>query len=122
MSWGGVLNTRAGGVGRDVAVTHERHMSDITRHPDTLVDAISHPRDDGWMITPRAITTIATLLAILYSLHAPVRYVLGVGSSVESLAARVSVLETTVAREQERAAAAEARIEAITIRDSARSR
>ena len=97
-------------------------MSDIKRHPDSATDATPSSPSDGWIITPRAITTIATLLAILYSLHAPVRYVLGVGSSVESLAARVSVLETTVAREQERAAAAEARIEAITIRDSARSR
>ena len=97
-------------------------MSDIKRHPDTVIDAAPTSPSDGWMITPRAITTIATILAILYSLHAPVRYVLGVGSSVEALAARVSALETIVAREQERAASAEARLEAITIRDSARSR
>jgi hypothetical protein len=99
-------------------------MSDIKRHPDpdTLTDAAPNRQSDGWTITPRAITTIATILAILYSLHAPVRYVLGVGSSVESLAARVSALETIVAREQERAASAEARLEAIAIRDSAHSR
>ena len=97
-------------------------MSDIKRHPDTATDAAPSSPNDGWMITPRAITTIATILAILYSLHAPVRYVLGVGSSVESLAARVSALETVVAREQERTASAEARLEAITMRDSARSR
>jgi hypothetical protein len=97
-------------------------MNDTKRHPDTPADAARQPQSDGWTVTPRAITTIATILAILYSLHAPVRYVLGVGSSVESLAARVAALETLVAREQERATAAEARIEASTIRDSARSR
>ena len=98
------------------------NMNDIKRHPDTPADTARQPQSDGWTVTPRAITTIATILAILYSLHAPVRYVLGVGSSVESLAARVAALETLVAREHERAAAAEARLEAITIRDSARSR
>jgi hypothetical protein len=97
-------------------------MSDIKRHPDPLSDATSQPQSDGWMITPRAITMIATILAILYSLHAPVRYVLGVGNSVESLTARVSALETIVAHEQERAASAEARLEAITLRDSSRGR
>ena len=128
MSWGGVLNTRAGGVGRDEAVTpegrqtDERHMNDIKRYRDTPADVPAQPQSDGWTITPRAITTIATILAILYSLHAPVRYVLGVGSSVESLAARVAALETIVAREQERAAATEARLEAITNHDKARSR
>ena len=97
-------------------------MSDIERHPDTPADAARHPESDGWTITPRAITTIATILGILYSLHAPVRYVLSVGSSVESLSARVATLETLVAREQERAAAAEARLEAMKIRDSAHTR
>jgi hypothetical protein len=77
-------------------------MNDIKRQPDTPIDTSRQSPSDGWTVTPRAITTIATILAILYSLHAPVRYVLGV--------------------EQERAAAAEARLEAITIRDSARSR
>jgi hypothetical protein len=97
-------------------------MSDIKRHPDQLTDTATHPQSDGWTVTPRAITMIATILAILYSLHAPVRYVLAVGSSLESLTARVTALETLVAREQERAASAEARLQAITIRDSARSR
>ena len=97
-------------------------MSDTKRHADPLPDITPRPQSDGWTITPRAITMIATILAILYSLHAPVRYVLDVGSTVESLTARVSALETIVAREQERAASAEARLEAITIRDSARGR
>lgn len=50
------------------------------------------------MITPRAVTTIATIITILYSLHAPVRYVMGIASSLEALNTRVAALEALAAR------------------------
>jgi hypothetical protein len=78
-------------------------MGNPERHSETSSDAVVHPRDEGWTITPRAVTTIATIITILYSLHAPVRYVLGIASSVESLTGRVAALEAIAAHEAERA-------------------
>ena len=84
-------------------------MSYSERHSDSSIDAAPRPREDGWMVTPRAVTMIATIITILYSLHAPVRYVLGLANSVESLSGRVAALEAIAAREAERAAPTERR-------------
>ena len=75
-------------------------MSYPKRNQDNMTDATPHTRDDGWMITPRAISTIATVITILYSLQTPVRYVLALANSVDSLTGRVAALEAIVARQQ----------------------
>jgi hypothetical protein len=69
-------------------------------HPDAAIDTLvpPRPREDGWTITPRAVTTIATIITILYSLHAPVRYVMEIASSVEALNTRVAALEALAAQ------------------------
>lgn len=78
-------------------------MSYPERHSATI-DDLPHPREDGWMITPRSVTMIATIITILYSLHTPVRYVLDIASSVEALTNRVAALEAIAAHDAERAA------------------
>ena len=78
-------------------------VSDSMRHSNHIPgDGTPIPREDGWTVTPRAITTIATIITILYSLQAPVRYVLALASSVDSLAGRVAALEAIAAREEAR--------------------
>ena len=73
------------------------------KHPsDAPNDTTARAHDDGWTVTPRALTTIATIITILYSLNAPVRYILAVASSVEILERRVAALETIVARDAQR--------------------
>lgn len=83
-------------------------MSYPERHPATI-DDVPRPREDGWMITPRSVTMIATIITILYSLHAPVRYVLGIASSVEALSSRVAALEAIAAHEADHASDSERR-------------
>lgn len=53
------------------------------------------PSDDdhGWLITPRALTSVATVVGLIYTLYAPVRYVLQIGATVDALNARVAALE-----------------------------
>ena len=60
--------------------------------------------DPGWLITPRALTSVATIVGLVYTLHAPVRYVLHVGETVDALTARVATLETEL--DQQRVAIA----------------
>ena len=96
-------------------MTYQKHDHDATS------ESIPRSRDDGWMITPRAITTVATIITILYSLHAPVRYVLTLASSVDALSSRVAALEAVIAHQEERAEAAELRaIEAAAHRAATR--
>lgn len=52
--------------------------------------------DHGFLITPRALTSVATIVGLVYTLHAPVRYVLHVGETVEALTTRVATLETEI--------------------------
>lgn len=63
--------------------------------------------DDGWLITPRALTGVATVVGLVYTLHAPVRYVLRVGTTVDALAVRVTTLETEIDQQCGTIAAAE---------------
>lgn len=63
--------------------------------------------DHGWLITPRALTSVATIVGLVYSLHAPVRYVLHVGATVDALTTRVATLETELAQQRGTIAAAE---------------
>lgn len=63
--------------------------------------------DHGWLITPRALTSVATLVGLVYTLHAPVRYVLQVGANVDALSARVATLETEIDHQRGTIAAAE---------------
>ena len=52
--------------------------------------------DHGFLITPRALTSVATIVGLVYTLHAPVRYVLHVGETVDALTARIATLETEI--------------------------
>ena len=76
-------------------------MQKQNRNTDASTELTSHTHQDGWTITPRALTTIATILTILYSLQAPVRYVIAVVSSVDALERRVTTLEGIVAHDIE---------------------
>ena len=63
--------------------------------------------DHGWLITPRALTSLATVVGLVYTLHAPVRYVLQIGATVDALKARVTNLETEIDQQRGTIAAAE---------------
>jgi hypothetical protein len=63
--------------------------------------------DDGWLITPRALTSVATIVGLVYTLHAPVRYILHVGATVDALTVRVATLETVIDQQRSSIAAAE---------------
>ena len=63
--------------------------------------------EDGWLITPRALTSLATAVGLVYTLHAPVRYVMRMGASVDALTARVASLETELDNQRGTMAAAE---------------
>ena len=69
----------------------------------------SYSDDHGWLITPRAIASLATFVGLVYTLHAPVRYVLHLGDTVDVLSARVASLETEL--DQQRGTIAAAQIE-----------
>ncbi len=71
------------------------------QNPSTIAD------DPGWLITPRALTSVATIVGLVYTLHAPVRYVLEVGATVDALTARVAALETELDQQRRTVAAAE---------------
>ena len=62
--------------------------------------------DHGWLITPRAIASLATVVGLVYTLHAPVRYVLHLGDTVDVLNARVATLETEIDQQRGTIAAA----------------
>lgn len=63
--------------------------------------------DHGWLITPRALTSLATAVGLVYTLHAPVRYVMRMGADVDALSARVATLETEIDHQRGTIAAAE---------------
>ena len=63
--------------------------------------------DHGWLITPRALTSLATAVGLVYTLHAPVRYVMRMGADVDALNARVASLETEIDHQRGTIAAAE---------------
>ena len=65
------------------------------------------PDDHGWLITPRALTSLATAVGLVYTLHAPVRYVMRMGADVDALNARVASLETEIDHQRGTIAAAE---------------
>lgn len=65
------------------------------------------PDDHGWLITPRALTSLATAVGLVYTLHAPVRYVMRMGADVDALNARVASLETEIDHQRATIAAAE---------------
>lgn len=71
------------------------------QHPATIAD------DHGWLITPRALTSLATAVGLVYTLHAPVRYVMRMGATVDALTARVASLETEIDHQRGTIAAAE---------------
>jgi len=66
----------------------------------------SYADDHGWLMTPRAIATLATAVGLVYTLHAPVRYVLHLGDTVDVLNARVATLETEIDQQRGTIAAA----------------
>lgn len=63
--------------------------------------------EHGWLITPRALTSLATAVGLVYTLHAPVRYVMRMGATVDALSARVASLETELDQQRGTIAAAE---------------
>ena len=63
--------------------------------------------EHGWLITPRALTSLATAVGLVYTLHAPVRYVMRMGASIDALNARVASLEAEIDRQRGTIAAAE---------------
>ena len=63
--------------------------------------------DHGWLITPRALTSLATAVGLVYTLHAPVRYVMRMGADVDALNARVASLEAELDHQRGTIAAAE---------------
>ena len=65
------------------------------------------PDDHGWLITPRALTSLATAVGLVYTLHAPVRYVMRMGADVDALTARVASLEAEIDHQRSTVAAAE---------------
>jgi len=69
--------------------------------------ALSSTDDHGWLITPRALTSVATVVGLVYSLHAPVRYVMQMGATVDALNIRVATLETEIDHQRGTIAAAE---------------
>ena len=77
--------------------------------------------DHGWLITPRALTSVATVVGLVYTLHTPVRYVIQMGASVDALNARVANLETEIDQQRGTIAAAELILLDRNRRDSART-
>lgn len=64
------------------------------RHDTSSVSPDEHTP----FVNPRALTTLATAVGLVYTLHQPVRWILGVAADVDALTARVSVLEGELAR------------------------
>ena len=60
-------------------------------------DSTHVPDERGWLVTPRALTTLATVVSLVYTLHQPVRYVMHVAADVDALQARVAALEGELA-------------------------
>jgi hypothetical protein len=54
----------------------------------------SIPGEPGWLVTSRTITTAAAFVALLYALHQPVRWLIGLADEIAGLQARVTALET----------------------------
>lgn len=52
------------------------------------------------LVNPRALTTLATAVSLVYALHQPVRFVLRLASDVDALATRVAALEGAAAHER----------------------
>src|SRR5690242_15780681 len=65
------------------------------------------PDDHGWLITPRALTSLATAVGLVYTLHAPVRYVMQMSATIDALNLRVATLETEVEHQRGTIAAAQ---------------
>ena len=78
-----------------------------TSKPMTRQHPIPSTDDHGWLITPRALTSLATVVGLVYTLHAPVRYVMRIGDTVDALKARVTTLETEIDQQRGTIAAAE---------------
>lgn len=55
--------------------------------------------EHGWLITPRALSMLATTVGLVYTLQEPVRWALRVAATVDALDARVTTLESTLARQ-----------------------
>jgi hypothetical protein len=53
------------------------------------------------------LTSLATAVGLVYTLHAPVRYVMRMGADVDALNARVASLETEIDHQRGTIAAAE---------------
>ena len=84
-------------------------------------DSVHAAEEHGWLVTPRALTSLATAVSLVYVLHQPVRYVMHVAATVDALTSRITALEDEVARERERRGSADAELAAIVARaDSAR--
>ena len=73
----------------------------------TRQNSVPIPNDHGWLITPRALTSLATAVGLVYTLHAPVRYVMRMGADVDALTARVASLEAEIDHQRGTIAAAE---------------
>lgn len=86
-------------------------------------DSMRSGDDHGWLVTPRAITTLATVVSLIYALHQPVRWAMQVAASVDALGARVATLEGELALERERRASVETELAVITAHgDSGKTR
>jgi uncharacterized membrane protein len=56
-------------------------------------------------VNPRALTTLATAVSLVYALHQPVRWIMRVADRVDAIDARVAALEGALAHERETRAA-----------------
>ena len=75
--------------------------------PMTRQNPAPIPDDHGWLITPRALTSLATVVGLVYTLQAPVRYVIRMGATVDALDARVATLEAEIDHQRGTIAATE---------------
>ena len=64
-------------------------------------DAPSSAGEHLPLVNPRALTTLATAVSLVYALHQPVRWIMHVAERVDAMDARVAALETDLARERE---------------------
>ena len=81
-------------------------------------DAPSSAGEHLPLVNPRALTTLATAVSLVYALHQPVRWIMRVADRVDAMDARVAALEGELARERDSRVAEPARLPG----DSARPR
>ena len=55
-------------------------------------DALSSAGEHLPLVNPRALTTLATAVSLVYALHQPVRWIMHVAERVDAMDARVAAL------------------------------